>query len=174
MLKKTTTWEAARAKRRDDANVKTIEDDITEKMKTKAGGSVEYGDTYKIERGDTLEEIAQAAQKNGLYEGMNLQDTIKHLQDTNSIKNPSKIYVGQKLTMHPFPKAAETAPAEEKVVEDKKATEELPTETKITREDGKDSVIDGPVIGDTKGKEAITHGDNAKAEVDRFSYRRYR
>ncbi len=49
--------------------------------------------TYTVKKGDTLSEIAQ---KYGT--------TVKKLQELNGIKNPNKIYVGQKLKVTGSPK----------------------------------------------------------------------
>lgn len=155
------SWEDIRKERRNDAQVNTVQDAITNER------AKEDSNIYTVKSGDTLWDIAESCRDTGTCDGKSVPEIINMIREQNEIKG-SMIRPGDKIQLPPY---ADLVAVEDNnvVIEDKTVIADN-TVIKNKGTSGDDVQIDH-VIGDNnmikqkgyKGddyQEAVVKGDN--------------
>lgn len=94
-----TNWEATRETRRDNADVSTVQDAITQDRIDNG-----FGNTYTFKAGDTVYDVAESCRDTGRYGDMSVNEITSMLLEHNSISDPTKMQIGQVLELPPMAK----------------------------------------------------------------------
>lgn len=142
-------WEATREARRDDAEVNTVQDAITQDRV--ANG---YANTYTFKAGDTIYDVAESCRDTGRYGDMSANDISNMLLEHNNISDPTKMQIGQKIELPPM--ANTSTVIDDAVDKDVRYS----SVGNITQED-----INGVVIAKTEGDGNEIYQNNNKGII---------